>query len=122
MTRNKVVLVGFPFDDLSGSKVRPAVCLTEPIGPHHHVVLAFITSRVCTEPLASDVALAADAPGFASTGLRVSSTLQLHRLMTATTALIRRELGQLPPEMQAKAAARLRTLFLLRADFPATPG
>lgn len=30
MTKYKVVLVPFPFDDLSSSKVRPAVCLTEP--------------------------------------------------------------------------------------------
>ena len=41
MPTNRVVLVPFPFDDLSSSKVRPAVCLTDPIGPHHHVVLAF---------------------------------------------------------------------------------
>lgn len=46
MTRYKVVLVPFPFDDLSSSKVRPAVCLTDPIGPHHHVILAFITIDV----------------------------------------------------------------------------
>jgi hypothetical protein len=32
MTKGKVVLVPFPFDDLSTTKVRPAVCLTEPIG------------------------------------------------------------------------------------------
>ena len=30
MTKGKVVLVPFPFDDLSTSKVRPAVCLTNP--------------------------------------------------------------------------------------------
>jgi len=30
MTKGKVVLVPFPFDDLSTAKVRPAVCLTEP--------------------------------------------------------------------------------------------
>jgi len=30
MTRGKVVLVPFPFDDLSAAKVRPAVCLTDP--------------------------------------------------------------------------------------------
>ncbi len=28
MTRGKVVLVPFPFDDFSGTKLRPAVCLT----------------------------------------------------------------------------------------------
>jgi len=31
MTKGKVVLVPFPFDDLSATKVRPAVCLTGPI-------------------------------------------------------------------------------------------
>ncbi len=30
MNKGKVVLVPFPFDDLSSTKVRPAVCLTEP--------------------------------------------------------------------------------------------
>lgn len=53
--RFKIVLVPFPFDDLSSTKVRPAVCLTDAIGPHQHVVLAFITSRT----LESDIHLAA---------------------------------------------------------------
>jgi hypothetical protein len=43
--RGKVVLVPFPFGDRSGSKVRPTVRLTEPVGPHHHVVLAFVTGQ-----------------------------------------------------------------------------
>jgi mRNA interferase MazF len=111
MTKYKVVLVPFPFDDLSSSKVRPAVCLTEPVGPYRHVILAFITSRVSEQPLATDLVLESDDPDFASTGLRVSSTLRLHRLMTATTTLIRRELGQLSPHLQAQVDSRLRKLF-----------
>jgi len=114
MTKSKVVLVPFPFDDLSSTKVRPAVCLTEPIGPHRHVVLAFITSRVPVEPLPTDLVLDSSDPDFASTGLRVSSALQLHRLMTSTTTLIRRELGRLSPGMQAEVDSRLRRLFDLR--------
>jgi mRNA interferase MazF len=51
---------------------------------------------------------------FASTGLRVSSTLQLHRLMTVTTTLIQRELGALPPTMQRQASQYLRNLFDLK--------
>lgn len=111
MTKYKVVLVPFPFDDLSSNKVRPAVCLTEPIGPYRHIILAFITSRPSDQPLATDLVLASDDPDFASTGLRVSSTLRLHRLMTATTSLIRRELGQLSPRMRAQVDSRLRELF-----------
>ena len=112
-TKHKVVLVPFPFDDLSGSKVRPAVCLTDPIGPHRHVVLAFITSSVPAIPLATDLVIAVGDAGFASTGLRVASTLQLHRLMTATTTLILRELGTLPPSIQSQVSDRLRSLFVL---------
>jgi mRNA interferase MazF len=92
MTKHKVVLVPFPFDDLSGTKVRPAVCLTDPLGPYRHVVLAFITSSAQSTKLATDLVLDTNDAGFSSTGLRVSSTVQLHRMMTATTSLIRREL------------------------------
>jgi len=111
MTRGKVVLVPFPFDDLSAAKVRPAVCLTDPIGPNRHVILAFITSRIPTDLLESDVVLDSGQTDFAATGLRVTSTLRLHRLMTVTTALIRRELGELSPGMQAEVADKLRKLF-----------
>ena len=58
------------------------MCLTEPIGPHDHLILAFITSRVPADLLETDVVIDAPGPDFASTGLRVSSTLQLHRLTT----------------------------------------
>ena len=111
MTRGKVVLVPFPFDDLSSTKVRPAVCLTEPIGDHRHVVLAFVTSRVAEDPLDTDLVLTPDAPDFAATGLRVPSTLRLHRLMTVGPALLVRELGHVSPTTQAAIEARLRRLF-----------
>jgi mRNA interferase MazF len=114
MTKYKVVLVPFPFDDLSASKARPAPCLTDPIGPHRHVILAFITSRVPVSLLATDLVIDPSDPDSASTGLRVSSTLQLHRLMTATTTLIRRELGKLSPRMQSQVNERLRKLFDLK--------
>jgi mRNA interferase MazF len=111
VTRYKVVLVPFPFDDLTSSKVRPAVCLTNPIGPHRHIVLAFITSSVPVLPLATDLVIDFSDAGFASTGLRASSTLQLHRLMTASTSIILRELGTLPPNLRVEVRERLRKLF-----------
>ncbi|HTE85485.1 MAG TPA: hypothetical protein VK821_12205, partial [Dehalococcoidia bacterium] len=57
MPRGSVVLVPFPFDDLSATKVRPAVCLTDPIGPFGHTVLAFVTSTVPADPLETDLVL-----------------------------------------------------------------
>jgi len=113
MTRRKVVLVPFPFDDLSATKTRPAVCLTEPIGPHRHVVVAFITSQVASLPLDSDLVLDPASPDFAATGLRTRSTLRLHRMMTVVTSMIQRELGELTPALQSEVDRRLRLLFAL---------
>ena len=53
----KVVLVPFTFDDLSSSKVRPAVCLTDPVGPHLHVIMAFVSSRMSIDQLETDMIL-----------------------------------------------------------------
>ena len=110
-TKYKVVLVPFPFDDLSATKVRPAVCLTHPIGAHQHVVLAFITSRTTMNLLDTDLVISLQDPGFSATGLKVTSTLRLHRMMTVTTSFIMRELGRLTPEMQKEVEKRLQLLF-----------
>jgi len=114
MTKNKIVLVPFPFDDLSSNKVRPAVCLTNPIGLHEHIILAFITSRIPENPLESDLVIDSRDSDFASTGLHASSTLQLHRLMTATKTLLKRELGTLSPAMQTQVNKKLYKLFGLK--------
>ena len=113
MMKYKVVLVPFPFDDLSSSKVRPAVCLTNAMGHYRHVVLAFITSRVPEELLETDLLIASDAEDFETSGLRVSSALRLHRMMTATTNIIRRELGQLSKAQQKNVRSKLKILFKL---------
>jgi mRNA interferase MazF len=68
MTKGKVVLVPFPFDDLSGVKVRPALCLTEPIGRNRHVVEAFLTSRIDSEVSSTDIVLDPSQPAFADLG------------------------------------------------------
>jgi mRNA interferase MazF len=70
-----VVLVPFPFDDLTFAKVRPAVCLTNDIQPYGHVVLAFITSRVFASPTDTDLVIDESDPDFIQTGLKVASTV-----------------------------------------------
>jgi mRNA interferase MazF len=111
--RYRVVLVPFPFDDFSGSKVRPAVCLTEAVGTHRHVVLAFITSAVPSRLEPTDVLLDPGSADFARSGLRVRSALRLHRMVTVSATIIQRQLGVLTPNLQAQVGQRLRTLFAL---------
>ena len=89
--KGKIVLVPFPFDDFTASKVRPALCLTEAIGKHKHVIIAFITSRVPEDKNNSDVELSAGK----QTGLKVVSWIRLHKVVTIPQTLIKRELGKL---------------------------
>jgi mRNA interferase MazF len=107
----KIVLVTFPFDDLTGSKVRPAICLTDEIGTYRHVVIAFITSQVANASEPSDIPLLTSADDFPATGLKVSSAIRLHRLVTIPTNLMQRHLGDLPVSVQNMVAQKLRTLF-----------
>jgi len=116
MTKGKIVLVPFPFDDLTAEKVRPALCLTDPIGSHRHVVVAFISSQVPTTVVATDIVLDPRQREFVATGLRVPSVLRLHRLVTLTSAMIRRELGELSPNLQRDVDRKLAALFGLKAS------
>lgn len=109
--KSKIVLVRFPFDDLSATKVRPALCLTEPIGTHNHVVLAFITSQPPPQALPSGLVIDPTHPDFGATGLHVRSAIRLHRLMTVSADIVIRELGVLSAALSEDIAARLRRLF-----------
>ena len=107
----RIVLVPFPFDDLSSQKVRPGLCLTDEIKPHGHVIVAFITSRVSATPAMTDLIIEAGDQDFAVTGLKVSSTIQLHRLMTISKSIILRQLGELSLKHQAETDDLLLNLF-----------
>jgi mRNA interferase MazF len=109
----KIVLVPFPFDDLTATKVRPAVCLTDEIRPHSHIVLAFITSQVAASASPTDFVIDKSDADFATTGLKVSSTIRLHRLMTVTKSIVQRQLGELSLAQQTEIENRLRKLFSL---------
>ena len=111
--RYSVILVPFPFDDLTGTKVRPAVCLTGAVGVHRHVVLAFITSVVPAKLEPTDLLIDPGSADFARTGLRVRSALRLHRMVTVSAAIIQRQLGVLTPNLQVQVQQRLRALFAI---------
>ncbi len=107
----KIVLVPFPFDDLSSTKVRPAICLTEKISNYNHIIVAFITSQIQKTNEQSDILIHKTGSGFEETGLLRSSAIRLHRLVTIPTNLIQRELGALPIHFQSEIKNKLKLLF-----------
>ncbi|MEH2362114.1 type II toxin-antitoxin system PemK/MazF family toxin [Nostoc sp.] len=112
MTKGKIVLIPFPFDDLSAIKLRPAICLTNPVGSYKHIILALITSKIPSDLMETDIVLDTSHPDFATSGLNKPSTIRLDHLMTVRKSLIQRELGTLSSDMQdliAKILCKLLT-------------
>ena len=109
--KGKIVLVQFPFDDLSDLKVRPAYCLTNAIGDYKHVIFSLITSRIPTLLLDTDLIIDLTHPDFHLSGLRQPSTIRLDHLITLRKSMIRRELGSLSLTTQQKIAEIIANLI-----------
>ncbi len=101
----EVVLVPFPFSDLSQSKVRPAVCLAG--AGRGDWVLCQVTSS----PYGDPAAIPLDASDFASGGLLVSSFARPGKLFTAHAGLMVRSVGVLAPAAFARVLSAVVSLL-----------
>jgi mRNA interferase MazF len=111
--KNLIVLVPFPFDDFSGTKLRPALCLTNKIGQFEHIIISFISSRIPNYQnlLDSDLIINQANSDFHATGLRTDSVIRLHKLVTIPKHMIRRRLGNIDSNLQELIKNKLQDLF-----------
>ena len=88
-TAGQVIVVRFPFSDLTAAKLRPAVVLAE--AGRGDWVLCQITSKSYGDPLAVQL----DAPDFAHGSLRLASYARPGKLFTAHASLVAGLVGEL---------------------------
>jgi mRNA interferase MazF len=94
MNKGDVVLVPFPFTDLSQTKVRPAIVLwADPNG--QDVTLCFVSSQDVTQLYPGEFVLDPINPEFQQTGLKVISKVRVTRIATLERRLLARKLGNL---------------------------
>jgi mRNA interferase MazF len=91
-SRGAVVLVRFPFSDLSQTKLRPAVVLAG--SGRGDWILCQVTSK----PYGDSRAIRLEASNFAAGSLRVSSFVRPGKLFTANQEVMVAEVGALQPE------------------------
>ena len=96
IARADIVLVPFPFTDLSAAKLRPAIAVAVD-RVHADLVLAFISSQQVGRREIGDVPLLPEHPEFPQTGLAGPSKIRAGKLVTLSKAMIRRWLGRLGP-------------------------
>lgn len=94
MNKGDVVLVPFPFTDLSQTKLRPAIVLWAD-SSGNDVTLCFISSQNIDNLHDSEFMLNSSDPEFQGTGLKISSKARVTRIATVEKRLISRRLGKL---------------------------
>ncbi|RUA27883.1 MAG: type II toxin-antitoxin system PemK/MazF family toxin [Bacteroidetes bacterium] len=105
MKKGKIVLVPFPFTDLKGSKVRPAIIL---VNKESDIILAFISTQLdWTEK--SDLLIEPSSIN----GLKKTSLLRLSKIVTLHKNLVLGEIGELDSKFHKTLNNNLKYLFKL---------
>ena len=105
MAKGDVVLITFPFTDLSGSKLRPAVILAETT---LDLTVCFITTQLQLQET-TDVQLLPTTVN----GLRKQSLISTGKIATLDKALAKGLLGQLHSHELTDLNYKLKILFQL---------
>jgi mRNA interferase MazF len=105
-TAGQVVLLRFPFSDLSGDKLRPAVVLAY-AGREDWIVC-----QITSNPLSDANAVAISTQEFVRGGLRLESFVRPGKVFTAHESLIASVVGTLRAEVFE--SVRFRVISILR--------
>lgn len=100
-----MVIVPFPFSDLTNAKRRPALVLATLRGDD--LILCQITSRSISDEYAVEL----EASDFSSGSLRQSSNIRPNRLFTADRQIILSTAGQLNPNKLTEAIDKVIELM-----------
>ncbi len=106
--KGKIVLIPFPFTDLTVAKLRPALVIHE---GKRDIVVAFISSRIPAEISETDVMITSKHPAFKKTGLKTDSVIKLDKIATILKELIVGELGEIDENLRKEINEKLAKIF-----------
>jgi len=106
--KGKIVLVPFPFTDLTAAKLRPALVIYE---GEKDVIVAFISSKIAPELSETDVLITTENPDFKKTGLKVESVIKIDKVATVLKDLIVGELGEVDNGLRETVNRNLKEIF-----------
>jgi mRNA interferase MazF len=108
--KGRIVVIPFPFTDLSAHKRRPALVLHE---SKYDVIVAYISSVMPSVPSPTDVLIPRCRPSYMRTGLITDSVIMLDKLATVEKVLIQRFLGEVDNDLKAEINPKLAACYRL---------
>ena len=103
--KGKIVLVPFPFTDLTAAKLRPALVLIE---CEVDSVVGFISTRVPAQTATAEVVIPQDHRDFAPTGLKTALIIILDKVATVCRTIIPGEIGEIGEALRKEVNRVLR--------------
>lgn len=101
-----VVLVTFPYSNLKGQKVRPAVVIANVEFDN------FILCQITSKEYSSKTAIHLKADDFSQGSLPVISYVRPDKLFTADMSIIKNSVGLLTPQTKKKVLKSVQSLFI----------
>ena len=108
--KGKIIVVPFPFTDLSSIKRRPALVIHE---TKYDIVVAYISSNMPSIPSPEDVLITRSSSSFALSGLISDSVIMLDKLATVEKALVISILGEVDDDLKAEINPKLAACYRL---------
>jgi mRNA interferase MazF len=117
MNKWDVVLLSYPFTDLSASKVRPALVISPNSynATNQDGVFVLITTNT-TRRSPYDIVVMRSHPEFPTTGLRFDSAIRIDKIATLNRKLYVATLGSAGSQLQADVEKQLRLFLELPGD------
>lgn len=90
-----IVLIPFPFTDLTSAKLRPALVVSKADNHFEDIVVCFISSKIPTELKNHHFLLKTNHKYFDKTGLKTDSIFRFDKIATLNKKLVLGELGSI---------------------------
>jgi len=108
--KGAIVLIPFPFTDLSSHKVRPAVVISHNL-KGDDIVVAFISSQKLKKLEVTDILIAHSSNGFGETGLKADSVVRVSKIATLDKKIMLGKLGIVSNDTEKELDSKLKLLF-----------
>jgi len=101
----EIVLITFPFTNLTDSKIRPALVISE---KREDIVVIGIFSKISEVIEDSWLQIEKNQPWFAQTGLKKTSVIKTEKIAVIHKSIVKKKIGKLPDEIFGSVKEKIR--------------
>ena len=112
MKRGEIVLITYPFSNLQGTKVRPALVISsDKYNQSNRDALFILITSNTSDPQPSDYLIDPKHPDFPQAGLKKASLIRVDKIVCLMQSLARRKLGSISSNIQIAINDILRKII-----------